>query len=297
MCISFLSIDRWLEPHRAPPLFTLKSSNEYIRDEGDPTGNVAAFIVLIVYFPTFCFLETVCECLECVYVYYSFFLSPIFGYCSVATFQIHTQLGLIQFQYERPREKKKKKTQPNVVLLFLLLGDIDLPLLQFFFLGRWDWLQTNKHKKKKQKFFSLIFRLGFLSDCDRSIYFFLFIPLCRFVSVFSPFSTSFPSRFNMAVRVCVNVWTSVLGMDIQKRLFKKIRLKRKSWVLYALVFHSIHCVYYIEKIVLPDVHFFSLPKMQILSCTQHTHTRKNCLLLLFFSLFSYVDFFLPFLRE
>ena len=162
---------------------------------------MAAFIVLIVYFPTFCFLETVCECLECVYVYYSFFFSPIFGYCSVATFQIHTQLGLIQFQYERPREKKKKKkTQPNVVLLFLLLGDIDLPLLQFF-----SWamgLITNKHKKK---FFSLIFRLGFLSDYDRSIYFFLFIPLCRFVSVFSPFSTFFPSRFNMAVRVCVNV--------------------------------------------------------------------------------------------
>ena len=83
---------------------------------------MAAFIVLIVYFPTFCFLETVCECLECVYVYYSFFLSPIFGYCSVATFQIHTQLGLIQFQYERPREKKKKKTQPNVVLVVSSFG-------------------------------------------------------------------------------------------------------------------------------------------------------------------------------
>lgn len=61
---------------------------------------MAAFIVLIVYFPHYCFFSSfsiLCVCV-CVYVY----CSPIFGYCNVATFQIHIQLGLIQFQYERP---------------------------------------------------------------------------------------------------------------------------------------------------------------------------------------------------
>ncbi len=57
---NLLSIDRWLEPHRAPPLFTLKSSNEYIRAEGTywECGSIYRLNCLFPHFFS-CFLQTV----------------------------------------------------------------------------------------------------------------------------------------------------------------------------------------------------------------------------------------------
>ena len=50
------------------------------------------------------------DCLFSVCVFLLYVSLHIFGYCSVATFQIHTQLGLIQFQYERPGGRRAKKS-------------------------------------------------------------------------------------------------------------------------------------------------------------------------------------------
>lgn len=145
----------------------------------------------------------------------------------------------------------KRETQPKCVYLS---RDIDLSLKQKL-CGRWEIY------KQKLCFFNLFLRLGslYVSSLCCDFFFSLFIPLCRFVSVFSRL---------ICLCVCLlvrRVWMCepVLGMDIKKeRLFKnkkRIRLKELSRFMRALSVSSIHCVYIMSC---QTIIFVFFPKMQ-----------------------------------
>ena len=149
---------------------------------------MAAFIVVDL-FPFFFSLLLFFDCLFSVCVFLLYVSLHIFGYCSVATFQIHTQLGLIQFQYERPGGRRAKKK------VSALCERTFLPIF-FFISGNRRFMIT-----KKVFFFPFDWAISvvtFFFFFNRKKTFDVFIPLCRFVGGFSPYFC-FPCMFS---RLC-----------------------------------------------------------------------------------------------
>lgn len=152
---------------------------------------MAAFIVLIVYFPHYCFFLLFLFCV-CVFMFIALqSLAIVMWLHSKSTYS----WGWSSFNMNG---RGKRETQPKCVYLS---RDIDLSLKQKL-CGRWEIY------KQKLCFFNLFLRLGslYVSSlcCD-----FFFSPLHSALSVRVGFLS-----FNLFVRVsvgqtCVNVWTSV----------------------------------------------------------------------------------------